>query len=368
MLRILLVNSERGVAGGLSSAVELATGLASAGHAVSVVCHPASVLRERLAAAGTVEVMPVAIRAELNAWRAVQIATVIERTRPDVILADRRKDVKLSFAARLLRQGPALVHRHGAPSVLRDGLLYRTLWTRIEGMIVNSAAMRTQLLAATPWIAAVPMHVIHNGKDLSRFAPRPELRLAMRQALGIPGSAFVVCYHGVLQPRKNVDLLLRSISLLGEPQVHALLVGPGPERPALEALAGELGLATTFTGPRRDIPELLAAADVAVHLSAAEGFSNAVIEALACGLPVIASRGASHDEQIEDGVSGVLVTAGDTGAVAQNLLLMAHDEAWRRRMAAAARLRAEQQFSLETMVARYGTALAEAKARMRHSR
>jgi glycosyltransferase involved in cell wall biosynthesis len=209
-LRILLVNSERGVGGGLSSSVELAEGLAARGALITVVCHPDSSLRKRLDAGGRVQVAPVAIRAELNAWRAVQIAHVLERARHDVIIADRRKDVKLSLGATLLRPGPALVHRHGAPSVLRDSAMYHTIWTRLDGMIVNSHRMKRLLLEATPWLAAIPIDVIHNGKDMARFRPRPDLRDAMRDALGIGRDRFVIAFHGVLQERKRLDVPPRT--------------------------------------------------------------------------------------------------------------------------------------------------------------
>jgi glycosyltransferase involved in cell wall biosynthesis len=355
---IVFVNSERSVAGGLTSALDLAGGLRDAGHRVTVVCHPESELRRRLEARG-VPVAPVAIRAELNAWRAVQLARVLKRLSPDVVLADRRKDVKLSFAALRLAPGAALVHRHGAPSPLRDGATYRAIWTRLEGIIVNSDAMRRLLLERTPWISRTPIDVIHNGKDLEYWRPMPERRAAARAAIGIDAGAFVVAWHGVLQARKNVDLVLRACAAT-RATVHPFIIGDGPDAVRLRELAASLGVRATFTGRRDDIPALLAAADVATHLSEAEGFSNSVVEALACGLPVIASDATSHREQIEDGRTGLLVEPGSVESASAALESLHRDTVMRETMSQAARLSASERFGIDLMIERYGQSLLRA--------
>jgi glycosyltransferase involved in cell wall biosynthesis len=184
--------------------------------------------------------------------------------------------------------------------------------------------------------------------------------------LNLPPNAFIACYHGVLQARKNVDVLLRALAprppALG---LHGLIIGAGEAQAALEQLARRLAVPARFTGARDDVAELLAAADVAVHLSSAEGFSNAVLEALASGLPVIASDATSHGEQVRDGIEGRLVPLRDEGAVLQALIGLARDADLRSRMARAARARAEREFGLETMSAAYEAALAAAVSRTR---
>lgn len=356
-MRILFVNSATGPGGGITSALDLATGLAGAGHSVTAVCHPESGICRALQADPRIDVAPIPIRAELNLWRAVQLRHVLRRVRPDVILADKRKDVKLAFQARGRAKAPAIVHRHGAPSPLRDGAVYRFVWRRIQTMIVNSDAMKQELLRRTPWISAVPIHVIHNGKDLARYRPLPGARGPMRASLGIAADAYVACFHGVLQRRKRVEDLLRAAAqLAGRLEVHVLIAGDGPDEAELRGLAQRLGVSATFAGKRADVPELLAAADVSVHLSEAEGFSNSVVEALACGLPVIASRAHSHPEQVADGQTGRLVPPGDLAALTDALVEFA--EPGRRRLAGThARRTAEAAFGLDRMVAAYAEVL-----------
>jgi glycosyltransferase involved in cell wall biosynthesis len=135
-----------------------------------------------------------------------------------------------------------------------------------------------------------------------------------------------------------------------------LVVGEGPDEAALRESARGFGIRSTFTGKRADVPEVLSAADVSVHLSAAEGFSNSVVEALACGLPVIASRAHSHVEQVADGVTGRLVPPGDVAALCEALIEYADPEV-RRRAGAAARESAEARLGLDRMIAAYADVL-----------
>jgi len=352
-VRILFVNSARGPGGGVTTALELATGLTDAGHEVTLVCQPDDALHSRIREHPAVRAAPLAIRGELNLWRILQLRRLMRTVNPEIVLADRHKDVKFAVPARGAHSTPAIVHRHGAPHALPDRLHYRLLWPRLDAMIVNSEAMRHEQLGMTPWLSAVPMHVIHNGKDLARFRPQPSRRAPMRATLGIGEDEYVAGFHGSPQPRKRVDDLLRAAARLeGRLGLHVLIVGEGMDSTKLQGMARELGLRCTFTGNRADIPDVLSACDVSVNLSSAEGFSNSVVEALACGLPVIASRAHSHPEQIEDGVSGRLVPIGDLDALAAALIEFA-DPAVRRRAGEAARRHAEASFGFDAMIEAY---------------
>lgn len=364
-MRIIFVNSARGWGGGMTSAADLGVGLAELGHEITMVCHPDSAIRKRLRDDARVTLVPIAIRAEINPYRVWQLARLNRRVRPDVVMADKRRDVKLSVTARAFSGDFPVVHRHGAPSALRDSLIYRFYWgERVETLIVNSYTMRARMLERAPWLRTVDVQVIHNGKNLSRYRPMPEVRQRFRNELGIPPDAFVASFHGMVQPRKRVDLLVRAVAeLADELDVRALVIGGGPTLPEVESLAAETGAPTVFTGIRSEIPELLAAADVAVHLSIAEGFSNSVIEAMACGLPMIVSDTTSHPEQVDHGVQGLLVPSGDWRGVARAIRRLASDPEERRRMSSAARERALAEFSFEKMIERYDQVLRESVER-----
>lgn len=366
-MKIVYVNSARGWEGGHTSAAELGLGLAEKGHEIIVLCHPESAIRRQLEGDGRLTVRPIAIRVELNPYRVLQLANLNRRARPDLVLADNQKDLKLSVAARRLIGDFPIVHRHGAPSVLQDGPIHRRVWGRaIQTMIVNSHTMRERMLAETPWLEQVRIEVIHNGKDTRRFRPLPNLRAPMRAELGIPENAFVVSFHGTVQPRKKVETLVRAVaSLPASLRVHALIIGGGPTLPDVRRLATELRAPVIFSGIRPDIPEVLSAADAAAHLSQAEGFSNSVTESMACGLPLILSDATSHPEQVDDGIQGLLVPPGEPSAVADAIRWLATDPEGRARMGAAARQRAVKEFSRELMVERYEKVLGETVAAYR---
>ncbi|UCF18600.1 MAG: glycosyltransferase family 4 protein [Gemmatimonadota bacterium] len=366
-MRIVFVNSVRGWGGGLTSAVEVGSGLAEMGHEVTLVCHPSSVVARQLASESSVKIAPIAIRAELNPYRVLQLIRLYRRVAPDVVLADRRKDVKLSVAARRLSGAFPIIHRHGAPSPLRNSAIYRHVWGReVQALVVNSKTMRQRMLAEAPWLERAPLHIIHNGKDTSRYKPLPRLRERIRRELGIPEDAFIVSFHGMVQPRKNVELLVKAVaSLPADLKIHALVVGAGPTLPQLRALVAEIRAPVIFAGIREDIPEVLSAADAAAHLSTAEGLSNSVIESMACGLPLVVSDATSHAEQVEDGKQGILVPPDDWRAVADAIRWLATDPAGRERMGAAARKRATEEFSRKRMLDRYDEVLRETVAEYR---
>jgi len=358
-MRVVFVNSARGWGGGWRSAAEVSLALVEKGHRVTLVCHPDSAIASQLEGVDGLDLARIAIRAELNPYRVLQLARLFRRVEPDVLLADKRKDVKLSVAARVFSKRFPIVHRHGAPSALRDSFIYRRVWGRqVQSLIVNSHIMRDRMLERSPWLQRVPIHVIHNGKDTSYYRPRPELRARMRAELGIPEPAFVASFHGMVGPRKNVELLIRAVTALPRDLgVYGMVVGGGPDLDRVKDLSAELDAPITFTGIRADIPEVLSAADVATHLSTAEGFSNSVLEAMACGLPMIVSDATSHPEQVEPGKQGILVAPDRWEPVAEAIRRLARDPAERRRIGEAARARVVTEFGRERMVERYDQVL-----------
>lgn len=354
-MRIVLLNLERAEGGASISAIELYRGLAQRGHDTTVVCHPRSYIAERLAADPRLTVDPLAIRIALNPVRAWQITRIIRRAQPNIVLADQRTSLHLGIAARRLAGPFPIVHRQPATQPFEDSRVDRYLWRReLQALILDSHASRDRLLEAMPWLEDVRIDVIQNGKDTALYRPLPKLRQRMREELGIPEDALVVSYHGSLQVTEHVDLLVRAVAELPRHlEVFALIIGVGPLLAETRRLASELRAPVIFTGHRPDIPEVLSAADVAAHLSTGEGFCNSVIEALACGLPVIASDSDRHRELVEDGADGVLVPTLDWNGVADALRWMAADAEERERMSRMARERAVRDFDLTGMLDRY---------------
>jgi glycosyltransferase involved in cell wall biosynthesis len=169
-----------------------------------------------------------------------------------------------------------------------------------------------------------PVRVLPTGVDLERF--RPGDRAAARRALGIAPDARVLLYVGRLDREKNLEFLLDGVAGVRTAGARLLLVGRGTRARALQGAAAARGLTgrTEFRGGTspENLPTYYRAADVFVFASTTETQGLAVLEAMACGLPVVAVRASGVEEVVADGVSGLLVP-GDatafTGAVAQVL-------------------------------------------------
>ncbi|HSG82528.1 MAG TPA: glycosyltransferase family 4 protein [Gemmatimonadota bacterium] len=354
-MRLVAINSTRIWGGAEAWFQTFCTGMAHRGHEITLVCHPDSELRRRLSNDSRVSVAPVAIRAELNYFRSLQLARVLRDARPDVLIAHRPKDIKLAVAANWVAGNAPIVHvkHYGEP--LKSRFDYRFFWKRgVHTMVAVSQDTRNRLRNDAPWLGDMPVRVIHNAVDIERFRPAPGLRDSARAQFSIPKDSLVVSFHGRLAPPKRVDLAVRAIAMAAKvTAVHGLIIGEGPEGPALRKLAGALDAPVTFAGFRDDAPSLLAASDVEITMSEIEGVPLAVLEAMACGLPVIASNATSHPEVVEDGKTGKLVRPGVADGAAEAIVALSREPEERVALGAAARARTVEQFSVTRMLDLY---------------
>ena len=207
-------------------------------------------------------------------------------------------------------------------------------------------------LARMPWLRR-KLHLIRNGVDLSevRAAPAscPELEQVKTRG------EFALGYIGRLVTAKGIDHLLRALALLPERRVHLCMIGEGPQREELEALARELGVAAqvTFHGYRADRLSFLKQMDAFVLPSLSEGIPRCVLEAMAANVPVIATDIPGCRAVIEHGKTGLLAPVADANGLATAIARLIDDPALRARLAAAARAHVEGEFSAATMALRY---------------
>jgi len=197
--------------------------------------------------------------------------------------------------------------------------------------------------------------VIYNGVDVQAMPPRG--RRAAYAALGIGADAVVVGwigrFVGAKAPERFVDAM--AVACHAEPRLRALMIGDGPLREQTAAYLAERGLAdrVILTGLRKDVPELLAGMDLLAFSSEREGLSIAMLEAMAAGVPIVATRVGGNTELIEDSVSGVLVEPNRPEALARAIVELARDPRRAAAIRGAARARATQRFSLDAMVDAY---------------
>jgi colanic acid/amylovoran biosynthesis glycosyltransferase len=198
---------------------------------------------------------------------------------------------------------------------------------------------------------------IPNGVDLAAHDPALLPREATRQALGLSGDEAALGVVAHLSPVKgHVDLLEATARIVAErPRVRLLVVGDGVLRQPLEARARSLGLdgRVLFTGERHDVAAVLAALDVVVVPSHTEGLSNALLEAMAMGRPVVATAVGGNRDLIEDSLTGLLVPPADPPALAAAVLRLLDQPAEAERLGRNARERVATDFGLDRMIQRY---------------
>jgi len=247
------------------------------------------------------------------------------------------------------------IHSTGWPDVIerpnRSRLL--THWT---DAFIAVAEEHGRHLVDVEGFPADRVHVIPNGIDVQRFTACGESGMT-RKTLGIATEAPLVGIVAALRPEKDHGMFLRTAALVCEkiPAARFLIIGDGPERPALERLSRDLNLqdAVQFLGNRADIPKLLSALDVFVLTSQMEASPVSIMEAMACGKPVVAPRVGSIDESVIDGVTGYLVEPGSSVLAAQRILGLLENPALAQRLGQAGRERVCDRSSLEAMVAGY---------------
>ncbi len=191
--------------------------------------------------------------------------------------------------------------------------------------------------------------VIPNGIDLQDF-DRLHTDQEARSRLNLPSEAPLIGTVTRLNPVKRLDVLLQAVASLCD--VHVVIVGKGPERARLETMVEQLCLVDRvhFVGHQQDVRPWLAILDVFVLPSDWEGMSNALLEAMAARLPVVATAIGGTPEVVVDGVTGLLVPPRDPGALAEAITRLLRDHDLRVRMGQAGRERVERRFSIEETV------------------
>lgn len=224
-------------------------------------------------------------------------------------------------------------------------------------VLVNADAVKEWLMA--DGYDPEKIVVIRNGVDLSRFG-RPTVPGWLHRDLGVPSGTPLVAVVSRLSRQKGIEPFLEAAAILAKerPQVWFLIVGEPSilQREyltELQDLAHRLGVAdrVIFTGLRSDVPDLLASVTVSVMPSLNEALPNALLESMAAGAPVVATRVGGTPEALVDGDSGLLVPPADVPALAAAIRRLLDDPALARRVGSAACRKVANQFSLERMVA-----------------
>lgn len=355
-MNIMILTTGLAYGGAETQLVRLALRLKARGWDLSVISMtPPRAYVEELEAAG-IPVYSLKIRRKILDPRPILgLVRLIRSQQPDIVHSFM---VHANLLARLVRPlAPVPVLICSARNTDEGGRFRELLYRLTDPLCDITTQVSQSGMERYVQIGAVPkskIRYIPNGIDADRFCPDPEVRKRMREELGL-GDTFVWLAVGRFDPQKDYPNMLRAFShvIKMNPNTLLIIVGDGPLRPAMEELAQDLSLkdCVRFLGIRRDMPEVMNAADGYVISSSWEGMANVLLEASATGLPIVATDVGGNCEVVEDGETGFLVPSEDPGALAGAMLnLMGLSEEERRRMGEAGRGYIDATYSMDRMV------------------
>jgi glycosyltransferase involved in cell wall biosynthesis len=348
-LKILHVDPERAWGGGEEQVIELTTYLSRAGHRSEVACDAAGELCRRLQEQ-KLPWLPLRVRSDgdlLAAWR---LRHLVRAARYDLVHFHTARAHALAPWLHGIQVKRVVTRRMDYP--VKKSIWSRLLYTRsVDAVIAISMGVQTALQAGA--VPAEHMRLIPSGVDMNRFSSAPQTREQLRLRYGFSEHEIVILSVGALVERKGHLTLLSAVRHLRNQgtQLRYLVCGDGPLRTALASEAHKLGVAenVVFAGFCDDIPAHLAAVDLFVHIPRWEGLGVAVIEALAAGLPVVASGVGGIPELIKDGVTGLLVPPQDSVAVARALQRLINDPGYARTLGQTGQTLVRSKFDIKAM-------------------
>jgi sugar transferase (PEP-CTERM/EpsH1 system associated) len=334
-------------------------------HFENVVCamRPVDSTNAQRVPAGRTRVICLSNEESNRRFQAPALNRKIREVNPDIVHTRNWGTFEALLCARVV-SGCSLVHsEHGidwdttAKEPWRR-LLCRRLAFQLADRVLSVSHQLRDLHARRTGFRARKIEVIHNGVDSRRFSPDVVARTRVRREMGISDAEFCVGCVGNLIPVKDHLTLFRAIDgfARGGRPWRLLVAGAGPELPNLTAFAGAhpgWGDRVLFLGRSNSVPELLNAMDAYVLPSLTEGISNSLLEAMATGLPVVATDTGGNPEVVIGGDSGLLFPVGDYARLQEHLLALETRGEWRRQLGQRALCRVRDEFSIDSMVRKY---------------
>jgi glycosyltransferase involved in cell wall biosynthesis len=351
-IKSLHVDTARTWRGGQNQVLQLVTGLEESGAPAVLVAHEAGELKRR--AAEGLRFHGFAPRSELDVQAAWTLSRIIGDVRPDVVHAHDPMGVALAAMALPMAAGlpkaPRLVAARRVDFHLKRHAFSRWKYRQIDLFIAASHGIASIL--EDDGVPRDRIVVVHDGVNVGWIDRQPAIDA--HATFWLPKGAPIVGNVAALVGHKGQKHLVAAAARVVRdlPDVRFLIVGEGELREALERQIKDHGLErhVLLTGFRDDVIGLQKSFDIFVMSSVTEGLGSAMLDAMACSRPVVASRTGGIPEAIEDGVTGVLVPPQDEPALAGAITRLLRDPERQLTLAAAGRQRIVESFSVERMV------------------
>jgi L-malate glycosyltransferase len=347
----LHIDTARTWRGGQNQVLLTVLGLRALGHRAMLIAHAAGELRQR--AKEGLELIPLAPKNEMDLGAAWRLSRAIKQLQPDVVHAHDPHGVAmaalaLSMSTQLAK--PPLVAARRVDFHLKNNALSRWKYRQVDCFICASDAVRRMLVAdGVPAARAV---TVHEGIDLGHVDAAPPVDL--HSELWLPHNSPIVGNVAALVPHKGQRHLIEAAAIVIKkvPDARFVIAGEGELRPALERQIKEHHLEkhVFLAGFRPDVLSVHKAFDIFVMSSVTEGLGTSLLDAMACGKPIVATTAGGMPEVVADGRTGLLVPPRDHTTMAEALIKLLTDPALRAEMGAAGLARVRTRFSAERMV------------------
>ncbi len=307
-------------------------------------------------------------RSQIGVWQLRKaLYKIFRKLRPTIVHSRNMSGLDALLPARLAGVPYCIHSEHGFDVGNLEGLNWKpAMLKRLHSPLVSryitvSKNLKSHLVERVK-INPSKISQIYNGVNVERFSPAVDEGRRKWLPLDFNDeSLFLIGTVGRIQPIKDQQTLLRAVAKIIAQQpirserLRLVIVGDGPLLGSLKKLAAELNIVQRvfFPGSLDNIPQALQSLDVFVLPSLNEGISNTILEAMACGLPVIATAVGGNVELVEDGINGQLFKPGDSSSLAKLILGYIDDEDLRQNHAQAALTHARMHYSLPAMVAGY---------------
>ena len=287
----------------------------------------------------------------------------IREVNPDVVHSRNWSAIEAVLAGRWARCRAVVHGEHGleADTSIKEPWRrrgFRRLAFELAHRVLSVSGQLRDLHSRRTGFPARRITVIHNGVDSERYRPDEVVRARARAEFGIREGQFCIGCVGNLTPAKDYLTVLKGVNAFDASGCdwRLIVIGEGSERSRLEEFVNahpQWRHRLTFLGLSHRVPEFLAAVDAYLLSSVIEGISNSLLEAMASGLPVVATAVGGNPEVVIDGESGLLFPVGDFNSLAKSLRSLREDAQLRLLLGRQARRRVREEFSIEAMVRQY---------------
>jgi len=349
-IRTLHINTERTWRGGEQQTFYLVEGLARRGHHVTLTCRAGSPLHDR-ACSLPVQVLPMHVHGEIDPVTMFRLAGVIRKSEIDIVHMHTSHAHTLGCAgAALARRGKCVVSRRVDFSIRRSfASRWKYRW-KVDRYIAISNAIKGVMV--NDGVDDSRISVVHSGIEPKRFEDVEPADI--RGELGLAPDTPLIGNVAHMTDHKGQCYLIDAMpSILNKlPAAHLVIAGTGELHDELVAQVARLGIerAVSFLGFRSDVPSLVSALDVFVMSSHMEGLGTSILDAMACGVPVVGTEAGGIPEIITDGENGMLVPTRNPEMLARAVVRVLADKHLADRLAAAGRLTVGERFTVDTMV------------------